>query len=392
MDLKVSKFKIIIYIMVFAVIYPFGYHLFLPRLSIVYRFGKYVLLALGGLLFISRHYKPSKIFWGIFMLEVYLGIITIIQGTDLNTWESYAIPIIGLAGLVDYSVKRNPKYIISALAWISAIHLLINYLYSGKVSAGMIVYWLGIRVRIGSYAFPAMAFCLIYFWMEYTEKRNLRSIIKGLLPSVITFFSSISFFFLEDVSTALLTCSVFVIMLIMFSCSHNILAKRTRVILLVILLVNCGIVFLGMQDRFAWIIEGLLDRNLTLTGRTMIWDGVLSNMDGYWLFGHGIGSNVLFNNRGVTYEHNQLLNILFTGGVVALGIFLGILFYSLKRIVLNENNFGCKVLSAAILAISVEMISEHPFENPLLAALLVLAANFDYVNDWLKKNIQNTYT
>ena len=392
MDLKVSKFKIIIYIMVFAAIYPFGYHLFLPHISIVYRFGKYVLLALGGLLFISRNYKPSKIFLGIFLLEVYLGIITIVQNGNLDTWQSYAIPIISLAGLVDYSVKRNPKFIISALAWISAMHLLVNYILGSRISSGMTTYWLGIRVRIGSYAFPAMAFCLIYLWMEYNEKRNLQSIIKGLLPSVITFFSSISFFLLEDVSTALLTCSVFVIMLIVFSCSPNILAKRTRIILLVILLINCGIVFLGMQDRFAWIIEGLLDRSLTLTGRTMIWDGVLSNMDGHWLFGNGLGANVSFNNRGVTYEHNQLLNLLFAGGIFAIGIFLGILFSSLNKIVPKENNFGCRVISAAILAISVEMIPEHPFENPLFAALLILAANFDYIDDWVKSEILNMYT
>lgn len=384
MGLKVSKTEIIIYCLVFVLVQPIGYYWFLPHLLPVYGFGRYGVLALGLLLLVSRQDKHSKLFWGIFMLEIYLGIITLMENGNMDTWQSQAIPIICLAGMVDFGAKRNLAYIISALAWISSIHLLINYFLGSKMVSGLTTYWLGIRVRIGSYAFPVMAFCLIYLWMECKEKRNLQRIIKGLLPSAITFFSSISFFLKENVSTALLTVSVFIIMLIVFSCFPNILAKMARIILLVILLINCGFVFLGMQDRFAWIIEGMLDRNLTLTGRTIIWNGVLSNMNGHWIFGHGMGANISFNNYGITYEHNQLLNILFAGGIVAIGVFVGILFYSLSRIVQNKNNFGSIALTAAILAISVEMISEHPFENPLFAALLILAADFKYINNnWL---------
>lgn len=392
MDFKISKIKIIIYIMVFAVIYPFGYYLFLPHLSIVYRFGKYLLLALGGLLCVSRHYQPSKIFWGIFILEVYLGIITITQNGNLDTWQSFAIPIISLAGLVDYSLKKNPKYIISALAWISAMHLLANYMLGSRISSGIATYWLGIRVRIGSFTFPAMAFCLIYFWMVFKEKQGILNIIRGLTPVIIVFYTSASFFIMEDVSTALFTMALFMILLIAFYFLPNILALKGKILLLATILINFGIILFGLQQRFAWIIEGLLDRNLTLTGRTVIWKNVLDNMKGHWIFGNGIGSGVIFNANSTTYEHNQMLNILFSGGIIALVIFIKILFMTFDQISDYKKNYCSIVLSAAILAISVEMISEHPFENPLFAALLILAANFNYINDWKKSSIRNTYT
>ena len=103
-------------------------------------------------------------------------------------------------------------------------------------------------------------------------------------------------------------------------------------------------------------------------------------MDGYYLFGHGVGASIPFIyefGEPVTYEHNQLLNLLFSGGVIGLLFFLFILFAAFNKLQKTNPSPFVYITIAFLIALCTQMISEHPYENALFAVLLLLGYRVD---------------
>lgn len=79
------------------------------------------------------------------------------------------------------------------------------------------------------------------------------------------------------------------------------------------------------QNYFAFFIEGVLNKNVTLSTRTIIWDYALKMVKDSWMFGYGAVAN---NNRYIFVgefsfnAHNIILQILLMGGLLLMGIFL----------------------------------------------------------------------
>lgn len=77
-----------------------------------------------------------------------------------------------------------------------------------------------------------------------------------------------------------------------------------------------------------------LDKGLTLSGRTEIWQWALSYIKNSKMIGYGYSTdrarNVFFWKLGITAAHSQLLDLLLQGGVVCLGIYI-ILYISSQR-------------------------------------------------------------
>ena len=95
---------------------------------------------------------------------------------------------------------------------------------------------------------------------------------------------------------------------------------------LVPLLVGAGaffaIVIFRMQDRFAFLIEGILGRSITFTDRTYIWDQAMNLLHGNHLL-VGYGGSYLANGVNVSgklfqHAHNEILNIMLLGGLLSL--------------------------------------------------------------------------
>ncbi|MEQ2372334.1 O-antigen ligase family protein [Blautia sp. CLA-JM-H16] len=379
--MKISKFSLKYFVMMAIIIYPIGYFYFAPYLRSIYRYGKWVVIAYGILLMVKRVYNPSKIVSLIIALEVYLGIITIVRGGNISTWMNYALPNIAMAFLVDFGIKKKPKVAIKAVALIGMFHLLINNLLGYVSSNGMNWYWLGLRVRIASYAFPVIAVLMIAL---FYFKKSRKCKIIWLISFLVSLLASIQFFLKEQVATALVTLGAFVIYFLLFCFMEKLTSKFAPKAWCVEIVINIGIVFFGIQSKFAWLIEGILGKSLTFTGRTTIWNSAFGQAMEHCIFGSGIGTARVFNDNGVTYEHNQLLNMFYTGGLIALMLFLIILFISIKRVCDTKRSILNKIMASILLACSIEMITEHPFENALFISVLVIAYHSTWIHEILE--------
>lgn len=93
------------------------------------------------------------------------------------------------------------------------------------------------------------------------------------------------------------------------------------------------IVVLRMQDRFAYLIENILGKQLTLTGRTGLWDRILLNIAYHPLNGYGLEYSETIQAR-LNYwnvsAHNIVADYLYEGGICCIIIFV-ILFVVIKK-------------------------------------------------------------
>lgn len=379
--MKISKYGIKYFFLMSILIYPIGYFYFFPQARYIYSLGKWIVICFGGLVYLKKIYVPSKVTILIIVLEVYLGLITLLRGGNISTWMNYALPNIAMAFLGDYGIKRNPKVVIKSVGIIGLTHLIINVALGNVSYNGMNWYWLGLRVRIASYAFPIIAVQAIAF---FYFKKNRRYKLSCLLALVTTVGISIQFFLMEQVATALVSFGVLIIYFIIFNFTGWVTKTIALKAWIIEILINIGIVFFGIQSRFAWLIEGVLGKSLTFTGRTTIWNSAFQQGLKHFVIGSGIGTAQVFNNNGVTYEHNQLLNMFYSGGLVALVLFLTIVFICMKNVCHIEHSMFNKIMAAVILACSIEMVTEHPFENALFVVVLVIAYHSSYIQKVLE--------
>lgn len=89
--------------------------------------------------------------------------------------------------------------------------------------------------------------------------------------------------------------------------------------LIVYLVLQVSIVFLRIQNLFEFIIVGMLGKDLTLTGRTDVWDYSIDKIVDHIFIGHGdmsqLFEKLILND---VYCHNTFLEVLFRGGIVSL--------------------------------------------------------------------------
>ena len=113
-----------------------------------------------------------------------------------------------------------------------------------------------------------------------------------------------------------------------------------KIVFGIILAANAGLLFFNIQYYFGYIITQFFNKDMTLSSRTYIWISALKNVAESSILGKGNPSS--FGEVGWNYyngelyvAHNQLLDIVVNGGILALSIYLIYLFI----IHIRANNF-----------------------------------------------------
>jgi O-antigen ligase len=93
-----------------------------------------------------------------------------------------------------------------------------------------------------------------------------------------------------------------------------------------------AIVIYRLQDYISFLIEDILQRSITFTGRTLIWDYYIARIAEKPFMGHGYLREDYYN------PHNHTLGLLFYGGAVLLVIFIFLLVIPGKKLMKNKSN------------------------------------------------------
>lgn len=223
---------------------------------------------------------------------------------------------------------------------------------------------------------PYLLTAILFAGLSFVEKQRGHHI---LLDIIIVFCCVFTGLTLKS-STMLVGLSVFIILFIITFLSKK-FASGTHINLYIIIAVAILVLFVLFRkmDFFSYIIENVLQKDLTLTSRTRIWDASIDAITSKPFIGYGVlpGEKIRIMLLA-SHQHNYYLHILFQGGVIAFGMFC-ILMNNARR---NLNKQPCKqtaLISAALFSYFIIFVTEVYGEGTYILpfyVVLIMAITF----------------
>lgn len=131
------------------------------------------------------------------------------------------------------------------------------------------------------------------------------------------------------------------------------------------LILEIGIVFLRVQNYFSFIIEDVLNRNLSFTGRTYIWNYYINQFSNAGIF------NKMIGNFGITEltvnTHNMFLGLLVFTGIIGLALYFILLYLSAKELKKKKNTDISKFVAIIIFGFLLNALTMEFYLQPLIA-------------------------
>ena len=142
------------------------------------------------------------------------------------------------------------------------------------------------------------------------------------------------------------------------------------------------VIFFQIQNMFSWLIVDILHKDLTLSGRTRIWNAVIANISRKPLLGYGTNLSGRLSINYIRYNgvssmhlfsHNIFLEVMIQGGCIAL-LFLAMLYIVADRKIKKaENIYNLKtMICISMFSILLMQFSEFILYEPFVNIPLIL--------------------
>lgn len=257
----------------------------------------------------------------IILLELVILFSTVINNGDFVKYLGPAVSVISLTLLTEVFFKKIKIDFLRISRNILAILMFFNVVLQIIYPNGILpeINFLGIDNRLVFYYIPLIFFAVLYDF--YTiEKMSFFT----YLITAISLWSTIKLWAVGGfLGLIVMTFSI------LFAEKIQIFKKITMKQLISFdIIINIAVVFLQIQKYFENLIVNILQKDLTLTGRTYLWDWAIVSIKKYPILGFGIQSNsyMMHLYHWVVHPHNMFLNYLTTSGIIGMLIYLLILF------------------------------------------------------------------
>ena len=119
-------------------------------------------------------------------------------------------------------------------------------------------------------------------------------------------------------------------------------------------------VIFQLQESFAFVIENILKKSISFTGRTTIWKNALNTIVQQPWLGYGVQSyGFAWGHLGHLHAHNKYLNVLYEGGILQMTFFLGIHVLAAKMLLKNRSELISGFLSIVLFSLMIMFQSER---------------------------------
>lgn len=256
---------------------------------------------------------------------------------------------------------------------ILAIFVKSSYMYIGyQGSQKVFVGTFESRNGISMVMIPAIAFILIRSEYIYEKVRN---------KDILLCFMVLIIILLSKSSTGFIVGSLLVIYVLLLK-KIKIKLNINKLMSIYTIIYTQVVIFRIQETVFRGFIENTLQKNVTLTGRTLIWDFIMKIIPNSLIFWYGrndiIAQNAII--RDVTEAHNGLLEILLCTGIIGLFVFILILLNVFKA--LNKSNSKISyILSMAIFLYFCIALTESAFTYTKIGfwILIIISSNIEKI-------------
>lgn len=287
---------------------------------------KIVCFAMLSFYIISRkRYNKSMLIVIAFELTIFLS--TIVHSGNLIKFFGPAVNTIGFTLIVSYYFPRIKINFVKIMYHVLVTFNLINFASVMLFPDGIIlnsvwskVYFLGIENRFVFYMIP-----MIFYGGVYSLYNNNKLSVGWYINLGISIFTLIRIWSVG----AMIGIIIFATLIVCFSKVKSINKIDFKYYLIIIIVLNVLLVFFSVQSIFSDFIVNTLQKDITLSGRTLIWDNAKEVIRDNWFIGIGVQPDAYLKSifYGVVHTHNLALNILIQSGFLGLFIFLRLLLY-----------------------------------------------------------------
>lgn len=359
---KFKNMEYIFYIIAFIILtIPRSIDTVFPEFYDIINIVKLIVTVLIGLNILKNKTKISKITIALIIYAAYLFLVTIFNKvTPITFIKVYGLNI-GIFLLCDliFNSKVKDKFIrffsnyFLVLLIVNLVLIIVSYLNGNPFSLFYGTYLLGQDNRFILYIIPAL---LGFFYLSRRANKKSDKI-KLVLTYIV---GTYTVYFLWSVASlvALLFIGVSYIFIKLF--------KKVKInikfLSLIIIAICVGIVFFKIQNNFRYFIVNVLNKSMTLSYRTLIWDRALemlseSNINLLFGFGYFDTSHLFDDIQGrLNHLHNLILDPLFSSGVIGLVMYTSILYCIIKKIDSIKKTFEGKLLALVFSGILVLLI------------------------------------
>ncbi len=271
---------------------------------------------------------------------------TILYSLSLDTFgffvKTYA-PIWAIVIFAEYYIiqKKGTKLLkrISALTLILVIINIISIITNTLGATNPRNSFLGYDNTV----LPFILFgALVAYVSPYLVEENKKESFKWLSrANLIAIFINCAIVESANAKIAIIMIAIMVALDLAHIYQNNHFKKllNLKIYTIISIIIFFAIVVFRLQYLFEDFIVNDLHRNLTITGRTEIWNLVLRSVEKHPLIGIGIEnfSTRAKSEEAVFHAHSTYLNILYEGGIIGLMLYLNI-FRTIWKKIKNEND------------------------------------------------------
>lgn len=343
------------------------------RLDLLFDIGRFLSALLILFLYVLKKRVPSKPVWILLLLQIWILIATYIKNSD-DLYEA----VLGVASIVTVVliIDMFSKALSSLLRGIVlnfeiAVYMnLFSVVFFPKGMAlqntGNPCYFLAGRNGFILFCLPAIVVSLLCMQKSKRKLRYITLIIASCAQIIIKWSAT---------SIVSLIAFGLVLACIETKCYRWITYKRIFVCTMAI---NLLISVFRIMDRITWIvqiIESGLRRDASLTGRTMLWDSAYKKiLASPWI---GYGRGALANENLGLSSHNQWMQFLLEGGLLALVLFLLFNFVIGKQLEKYKDYQLAGIFFAAFTALYMCFISDVYCGASWFYIIYILAYHID---------------
>ena len=320
-------------------------------LNVIFNYGRIIASGIIVVIYFFSKTKFSMITIAISLVQIVFIFSTIMNNGNIVSCFNFSISIIMLCMLIELCMYTDVLCLLDSLITIMAIITTINFVTVIMAPKGYYapnLWFIGGRnTGFGTTIFPYMTFLMLKSHFLY-EKMNA---------------SVIFFMILNTVSIVIVWSAGNIVGAMMFMFFIFFLYKKnnykiTNYISYVLfnIIYFFGIIIFRFQNYIAFVIVDLLKRDLTFSYRTLIWDRVLEWIALRSIIGNGI-EYVEISRSKILFEstHNFYLQTLYSGGFIAITLFVVILILMGKKLIVYKKSEFSNILSFAIFVILILM-------------------------------------
>ena len=374
--MNLLKGKILIFLFSLILLKPES----LGRIFMLNQFFNYakVVVLFVLLIYWLFNMKNSSAVIMIGMIYVVMLFSTIYHGGDIRGVIVDAASIIGIV-LMGAIYSENIELLLDTWYVLFAFYISINFITVLAFPNGLYriegdmnpYFFLGHKNVCGRTISVMTGFMLYRTYLQQNR------ITKTMMFFVLVSYISIILFWS---ATSLVAFTIFIVLVLFFTKKD--LPVNINIYLVMGLSLFLTIIFaiLKMQNMFSFLIEDILQKNLTFTGRTFIWDRALDYIKMSPWFGWGNHNADIFRIRlGGAHTHNTWLGFLYTGGCISLLFFIAFLFSYGKKL----NRYKSKadnILLFVLIFYSIFFITEIMPRNLEGLFYVVILINHNQIN------------